>query len=89
MERIYCNKCKKDVTNEPYLTVGTDWENSKYYDRYEPRGIHLCEEHAMEFIEDTKDEGSYQRWLKYKAEYEEANKNPPTFNDMPMSPSSP
>ena len=87
MNRIYCNKCKKDITNEPYLNVGTDWENSKYMERYEPRGIHLCEEHAMEFIDETLDEDGYDRYLKYKAEYEaSSNRAPETVDTIPCPP---
>ena len=76
MNRIYCNKCNKDVTNEPYLSVGTDWNNTKYLEKYEPRGIHLCEEHAMEFIESTKDEGDFKRYLDYKRDYERERADP-------------
>jgi len=73
MDRIYCNKCKKEITSEPHLAVCVDWHGTRYMERYEPEDrIHLCVEHAEEFLAETIDEVSVKKW-------EERKRNPVSY----------
>lgn len=69
--RKYCNKCGKDVTREPNLSLGCDWNNTNWMEKYTPYDVTLCEEHAMEFIDQTLDKEAFERYLRDKEEYEE------------------
>ena len=40
-------------------------------EKYTPYDVTLCEEHAMEFIDQTLDKEAFEKYLRDKEEYEE------------------